>query len=577
MGSISIGRKIVGLSVVTLSLMLAAAIYAFVQTSRVHPFTNELVTLVEPLAHDVAAIKGTMLQKALMVERALRHVGPALTDEKAGQAELERFKMLSDGVLSQVRQAHQLLQTGAAKTDRPEIARELAKLELELETVAREHATYDAAAVRLLMAPKADPQTQKLQELAVTAGEDRLVESLERLNARVSNLARHDEVQLDSLQNRVFLVSSENLVVAIFAFLAGTLLSSMITRRMLQPVHNLIAGTEEIGRGNLDVTFPGGGKDEVGKLNTAFQHMVSELRSKAVLRETFGSYVDPRVVDRLMGDGREAIEAGERREMTVLFADLEGFSGIAETLTPTSLVRLINSYLALASEPIAEHQGVIDKYIGDAVMAFWGPPFTEGDFALHACRAALAQGGKLEELRAMLPELLGLRRGAPKINVRIGISTGDVVVGSIGAQFSKSFTVIGDTVNIASRLESANKYYGTSILVDEATHDRVKSQINTREIDTLVVAGKQEPVRIYELMGFKDEGDPTRAQLSEIFGRALTAYRGRDWKRAEKAFLEGLAVAPDDQPTILFLDRVRSFEANPPGPGWDGSWKGVAK
>lgn len=572
-----IGRKIVGLSVVTLSLMLAAAVYGFVQTSKVHPFTNELVTTIEPLAHDIAKIEGFALQEALLVERSLRHAGPTLHDEKQGQVEFARFQALSKIISARIGKTRQFLHKSARNTDRPEVASELGKLELELDAVGREHARYTESAVALFSVEGIDTPALKWQEETFSAGENRLVEALRLLNDRISNLARHEEAQLNRLQNRVVIVSSESLVVAILAFLAGTLLSSMITRRMLKPVHNLIRGTEEIGRGNLEVEFPDGGLDEVGKLNAAFQQMVGELRSKAVLRETFGSYVDPRIVDRLMGDGREAIEAGERREMTVLFADLEGFSGLAETLSPTSLVRLINNYLALASQPIAEHQGVIDKYIGDAVMAFWGPPFTEGDFALHACRAALAQGDKLDELRAMLPDVLGLRNGAPRINVRIGLSTGDVVVGSIGSQFSKSFTVIGDTVNIASRLESANKQYGTSILVDEATHERVKDQIVTREIDLLVVAGKFEPVRIFELQGFRDEGDWRRVMLADAFGHALAGYRDRDWKRAERGFEEALKIRPGDPPSLAFLNRIRSLRAQPPVADWDGAWRSVGK
>jgi len=575
--NMSIGRKIVGLSVITLSLMLAAAIYAFIQTSRVHTFSAELVDTLEPLAHDIATIEGGTLKEALLVERSLRHAGPIVQDEAVGNQEFTRFQVLSRMVSARLDKAMAGVHDSAAKTNRAEIAVELARLETDLDTVRREHLRYDAAAAELFAAADGATAGTRALERNFSDEELRLAEALDRLAIRIDRLARREEQMLGSLENRAFLVSAENLAVAIFAFLAGTLLASLITRRMLRPVRNLIAGTEAVGRGELDVAFPAVGRDEIGKLTSAFQHMVGELRSKAAIRETFGSYVDRRVVDRLLSDGREAIEAGEKREMTVFFADMAGFSTISETLTPTALVRLINTYLSLVSEPIAAHQGVIDKYIGDAVMAFWGPPFTEGDFALHACRAALAQGAQLEALRVMLPELLGLRKGAPKIDVRIGLATGDVVVGSIGSKLSKSFTVMGDTVNIASRLEGANKFYGTSILVDATTQARVRNVIETREIDLLAVTGKDEPVHIFELLAVKGELDADRIAMRDAFEAGLARYRAQDWDRAESLFGEAQRIAPDDRPSGTFLDRVRLLRSSPPGDGWNAVWQSPGK
>src|SRR5438105_3707782 len=154
--------------------------------------------------------------------------------------------------------------------------------------------------------------------------------------------------------------------------------------------------------------------------------------------------------------------------MTVFFSDLVGFTAISERLTPSGLVNVMNRYLSLMSQPIRAQKGLIDKYIGDAIMAFWGPPFTDREeHARLACFAALEQLQALEELRRMLPELMGLRKGLPEIDFRIGISTGDVVVGNIGSELTRAFTVLGDTVNLGSRLEGANKQYGTKILISE--------------------------------------------------------------------------------------------------------------
>jgi adenylate cyclase len=305
--------------------------------------------------------------------------------------------------------------------------------------------------------------------------------------------------------------------------------------------------------------------------------MIDQLRNKAAMKNTFSSYMDPRVVDRLLGGGREELEAGEKREMTVYFSDLEGFSAISETLTPTALVRLINRYLSYAAEPIARHQGVIDKYIGDAVMAYWGAPFTKEDPALSGCLAALGQREQLALLEQELPELLGLRRGAPRMIARIGLATGDVVLGSIGSVSSKNFTIMGDTVNIASRLESANKLYGTHILADEPTVLKVRDRIEVREIDLLSAVGKTESVRVFELLGETGQVGAEQLELRDAFQTGLAAYRNGDWDGAEAAFVDCLRIVPDDGPAAAFMERVETFRRVAPSDDWGGIWQSATK
>ena len=210
-------------------------------------------------------------------------------------------------------------------------------------------------------------------------------------------------------------------------------------------------------------------------------------------------------------------------------------------------------------------------------MAFWGAPFVEGDFAVPACRAALAQYRQLEKLRLELPELLGLRKNAPSIRIRVGLATGEVVVGSIGAKFSKSFTVVGDVVNIASRLETANKLYGTSILVDEATMAHAGREIVAREIDHLAVVGKDETVRIFELLGTTDDIAPSSLALRDAFERGLAAYRARDWDGAEAGFGEASRIVPNDPPSMVFLQRIAGFRQSPPSDDWAATWRSVVK
>ncbi len=231
---------------------------------------------------------------------------------------------------------------------------------------------------------------------------------------------------------------------------------------------------------------------------------------------------------------------------------------MCEGLTPDAAVRFLNRYFSLMSEVVRSQQGIVDKYIGDSVMAFWGPPFTDpADHARLCCIAALEQMARMEAFRAGLPELFGVRHGLPEVNVRMGIASGDVTVGNIGSETSRGYTVIGDTVNLASRLEQANKFYGTRILVSEGTRKLAGDTLAFREIDSLRVSGKQEPVRVFELMDYADALSEAGRQLVQAYETALARYRSQDWDAAEAAFRECLAVVPGDRPSQVMLDRLR--------------------
>jgi class 3 adenylate cyclase len=236
-------------------------------------------------------------------------------------------------------------------------------------------------------------------------------------------------------------------------------------------------------------------RDEVGELALSFNRMVEELRTRERIKDTFGKFLDPRIVSRLIDSGGEQ---AERRTLTVFFSDIENFTGTSEQLTAGSVVNLLNSYFGVVASVIHQHHGFIDKYIGDGVMAFWIPPFSVGDaHASDACLSALAQQEAMSALRAQLPEITGMRRNPPKLRIRMGIATGEAIVGTIGSNAARSYTVIGDTVNLAARLEHINKAYGTSIILSEETYRLSQSIIEARELDLVTVAGKTEPVRIY--------------------------------------------------------------------------------
>jgi adenylate cyclase len=361
--------------------------------------------------------------------------------------------------------------------------------------------------------------------------------------------------------------------VTLAACVLGLVVAALITRNLVRPVRELLKLTNSIRTGDLDVRIQIKTSDEIGLLADSFDHMVGEMRQKEQIKSMFGKYVDPRIVQSLLVGKEQFAHGGERQLMSIFFSDIEGFTPICEGLTPTGAVRLINQYFSLMSEPIRARHGIIDKFIGDSIMAYWGPPFTTAEqHALEACQAALGQQALVPHFQALLPEVLGIRKNVPVIRVRMGIATGDVTVGSIGSEDARSYTVIGDTVNLASRLEGANKHYGTQILISEETFRLAGNAIEAREVDVLRVVGKSDPVRIYELLGAAGDMTAEMAALRSAFERGLERYRARQWQEALTAFEEGLKIKPTDGPSLLFVQRVAVLREQALTAQWDGVW-----
>src|SRR5262249_26502590 len=275
----------------------------------------------------------------------------------------------------------------------------------------------------------------------------------------------------------------------------------------------------------------------------------------------------------LLDDPTSADAKGQRRVMTVLFCDMKGFTTLSEGMTPQGLVKVMNRYLTMMSEPIRAHRGIIDKYIGDAIMAYWGPPFVEeSEQANLACRAAIEMMSRVEALRAELPEILGVRNVPMKLDIRVGIATGEALVGSIGSDLMMSYTVMGDTVNLASRLEGTNNVYRTHSLVSASTMELAGTAIVGREIDSITVVGQTRGQPIFEIIGLQGELTPEQQQLLSKYSEGLTAYRLQQWDQAKAAFAEVLAMNPHDGPSRVMLDRIELVSKDGPPTDWDGTW-----
>ncbi|HEX3367058.1 adenylate/guanylate cyclase domain-containing protein [Phenylobacterium sp.] len=347
----------------------------------------------------------------------------------------------------------------------------------------------------------------------------------------------------------------------------------VLARQLVRPLRDLLVGIRAISSGQLEVQVPVKTKDEVGRLTEAFNQMTEELRVGIRARELFGKYIDNRIARQLIAAPQALGQEGERRTMTVMFCDLQGFTRMSEQMTPRGLVAIMNRHFTLMSEAVRDNRGVIDKFIGDAMMAYWGPPFvTDAEQGTLAALSAMAQIARVPQLQAELPDLVNMKQGLPSVNLRIGIATGEVLVGSIGSDVMRNFTVMGDAVNLASRLEGANKLYGTQILLAEETVGRLGDDIEVREIDSLIVVGQTAPVRVFELLGRRDQVPAAILAAREAYARGLDAYRRQDWKAARAAFDDTIRHMPDDKPSRLFLSRIEDMQGHPLAADWNGVW-----
>ncbi len=310
----------------------------------------------------------------------------------------------------------------------------------------------------------------------------------------------------------------------------------------------------------------------LGFLVINLRYYLLERNQKALIRDAFGQYLSPKVVSILVKDPSRLRLGGERREMTAYFSDVAGFSTISEQLTPEELVALLNEYLTAMCDIISEYEGTVDKFEGDAIIAFWGAPLEQPDHARRACLAAIDMQRYLIDYRARLKA-----DGRPVLHVRMGMNTGDMLIGNMGSAQRMDYTMMGDAVNLAARLEGANKFYGTHTMISESTYVQVADAVEVRELDLIRVVGRREPVRVYELLERKGELEPDRRTLVDAYSAALEHYRAQRFEEALAGFRGVLELDEDDGPSLTYVDRCQTFIHTPPGSDWDGVYQLTGK
>jgi adenylate cyclase len=301
---------------------------------------------------------------------------------------------------------------------------------------------------------------------------------------------------------------------------------------------------------------------------TAVYQYLTERQQKALIKNVFSHYISSAVVNELVANPEKAKLGGDRRELTVFFSDIKGFTSISELYhnNPEGLVELLNEYLDEMTSIVLKYGGTLDKYEGDAVMAFWGAPIPQKDHALRSCLAALEMQKRLAELRPKWR-----KQNKPELEARCGINTGIMIVGNMGGKDRFDYTVIGDSVNLASRLEGANKQYGSRIMISEFTYNHVKNKTMVRELDLIQVKGKIEPVKVFELLGPADMPmTDSQRTANELYHEGLKLYRERKWDEAIAYFNQALKLDPECHVASIYVERASLYQLNPPPDDWNG-------
>ena len=568
----SIRNKIVSIAVGLITLMVITSALSIVMAGTVGHLLDELTHKYIPAYGDLARAEVRSLERGLALRQMVIAKMQSPPDDAAYADRLRVFEEKDPQVDEEAAAARKLINSIIADTSTPSDNAALGRLDDRIDNAVNELRRHLNEVDKQLLDALNTQNFAVVKAALVQADELRgeFNQKMEGIRADMLSQVFASATTVISNQEKTILIS---IFVTGLAAAVGFVFAFLVSGGITRPVLHLLAGAREIEAGRLDGSIAVTTRDEIGQLSAAFNRMVEQLRQKKQIQETFGRYIDPRIVEGLIDQRGLAITEGQRRVMTVMFCDMKGFTTLSEGMTPQGLVKVMNRYLSTMSEPIHDNRGIIDKYIGDAIMAYWGPPFIDdADQAHFACLAAVEMVGRIETLRRDLPELLGVRTIPAECDLRIGIATGEALVGSIGSEYMMNYTVMGDTVNLASRLEAGNKLYGTHALVGEDTVRKAGADLEFREVDRVVVAGQSHSQVIFELIGRKGELTPNQDLLRARYADGLMAYRAGRFEEAQAAFKAALDAVPGDGPSTALLGRIAAFQNDPPPAGWDGAW-----
>lgn len=569
----SLGAKFVGLTAGLILLLSLTALISLRTSAETVRQIRSVVDFAVPAYGALARSHIRSLEQAVELRRSLLLAEDPAASDDAIAKHVQAFLTAQTEFRREVTDAERLLESERDSASSERTASDLQKVTEAIAGLRALTETYEKEISACLAAVRARSLPEARQRLVTIDGlRNALAERLEASRTGMFAVLRTISREAQAAQARAQMAT---IVVFALSSILGLGVAAIGAVRLIRSIKSIVRGAEAVESGNLETRIELASRDEIGRLAASFNRMTEGLRMRDWIRDTFGRYVDRRIAEQLIESRNLLTDRGERRHVAVMFCDLAGFATLSERVEAERLVQFLNAYFSLIAREIAATDGIIDKYIGDAVMAYWCPPFVPQDqVALRSADAALLCLGQIPAVTAASREIFDGGAQAYDPRIRIGIASGQSITGSIGAEERRNYTVIGDTVNLASRIEGANRLYRTTNLVCGRTAEAVRANFELREIDTVGLPGIDMPQALFEIIGRAGQISTEKQELRARYALALDAYRRGDWPSARRHFSDCLGFSPQDGPTRTMLKRIEMLSAMPAMAGsWDSAWR----
>jgi class 3 adenylate cyclase len=569
---LSLGAKFVGL---TAGLILLLSLTAFISLRNSAETVRQMRSVVEfaiPAYGALARSHIRSLEQAVELRRSLLLAQDSAVPDDAIAEHVRAFLKAQTEFHREVADAERLLGSQRDSMSSATVAADLQRLAEALTGLRQLTEIYERETAACLAAISARSLPEARQRLVTIDGlRQQLGERLETMRAGMFATLKVISKEAQDAQARA---RSATILVFVLSSILGLGVAAVGAMRVIRSIKSVVLGAEAVEGGNLDTRIHIASRDEIGRLAASFNRMTEGLRVRDRIRETFGRYVDRRIAEQLIGSHNLLAERGDRSDVAVMFCDLAGFAALSGRVEAEQLVRFLNAYFSLIAREIAATEGIIDKYIGDAVMAYWCPPFVpQNEVALRSADAALLCLGQVPALAAASHEIFDRGAEAYDPRMRIGIASGQSITGSIGPDDRRNYTVIGDTVNLASRIEAATRLYRATNLVCGRTAEAIRTHFDLREIDTVFLPGIDAPQTIFEILGRAGQVSAENQELRARYELALNAYRRGDSRSACRDFSCCLSMSPEDGPSRTMLKRIETLPALARADSWSSVWR----
>tara|TARA_R110000868_G_scaffold79102_1_gene225232 strand:- start:196622 stop:198358 length:1737 start_codon:yes stop_codon:yes gene_type:complete len=562
----TVQAKFLGVAAFFVVWLVVATGFSVIQSLGINGDLEAVSRYITPVKDALSDIRSRQLEQISLIDRYMRVV-----ENEGSQASLlGGIEIEIDAKQTQIEQAFRKAFTSAA-LGRAQASSHfeqggLLNLDVRMREFADVAAQFNLGVERLLgRVGEGDLDDARRQENLVRGIHRNIVLDL---RSEILLLEKYASEMVENVSSREdFLIQAE-FIMMLAAVVIGISFAYYLSQAVVKAVSDTTNALNSVQSGKLDTNLDFKGKGDFSRLADAFNRMTRELRVRFRMRERFGKYVDPKVINNLLSQ-ETALETSQKRVMTVSVVNLTNFDWMAEHISPEKLVDFLNDYLTAMTEPIANHSGIIDNFLGDRVIGFWGPPFCgEKSHAQQASLAALEQVARFNALKTKYADLIGDHG----LDIRIGVATGEVVVGSIGTDKSRAYTVVGDCVNYANRLEKANRIYGTQILASHETANMATGEIEMRDLDHVVLLGTEHEVYLYEVLAPSGQLSDDRRDWRKTYETAIALYRQGEFDQARPLFEEVQNGIGNDFAAQLMLNRMERLSRREQDREWDGTW-----